>query len=516
MSAKILLIESDAAIASELSRALEARGLEVRITGDGKEGLELARDLRPDAVVLCVELPKMSGYSVCQKLKKDEALRGIPVVLTSAEATAETFEAHRKLKARADDYLIKPYAPGALLSKLGALLHLPDAPADAEELVTLDDVEELSGEIALIPEGERFDSSVALPDDDEDLKLLDSAFDSIAGGPRAEPPPLPPRPGGALVATAVGERPGEELQAPELLPSEDELAAGTEIDRLGEEADRALAALGAEEAGDGADIAGTALGDEPPARPLPVLPADEIDSQRLRDRVSELLIELAQARGELKDREAELERAQRGSGSELQAAREEAARQGEARREAEERVRRLEAQAGEAEERAAALEAQFREASERAGRLEQQGRGATERVSLVEEQLAALRLQVEETAQTASLKAAQVAALEAEASGLRSQVEAAQADLEAARAAVGGVRDDGERRVAEVQKRLQELEAVNAKHEERIVKAYQKIKSDEKIREKTRKALAIALQLLDERIAASPPKEPGEPAPRRE
>lgn len=515
MSAKILLIESDAAIASELSRALEARGLEVRITGDGKEGLELARDLRPDAVVLCVELPRMSGYSVCQKLKKDEALRGIPVVLTSAEATAETFEAHRKLKARADDYLIKPYAPGALLSKLGALLHLPDAPPDAEELVTLDDVEELSGEIALIPEGERVDPSVALPDDDEDLKLLDSAFDSIAGGTRAEPPPLPPRPGAALGATAVGERPGagEELQAPDLLPPEDELAAGAEIDRLGEEADRALAALGAEEAGDGADIAGTALGDEPPARPPQ---AADIDSQRLRDRVSELLIELAQARDELKDREAELERAQGGSGSELQAAREEAARQGEARLEAEERMRQLEAQAGEAAERAAALEVQAREASERAGRLEQQGRGATERVSLVEEQLAALRLQVEETAQTASLKAAQVAALEAEASGLRSQVEAAQADLEAARAALEGVRDDGQRRIAEVQKRLQELEAVNAKHEERIVKAYQKIKSDEKIREKTRKALAIALQLLDERVAASPPKEPGEPAPRRE
>ena len=60
------------------------------------------------------------------------------------------------------------------------------------------------------------------------------------------------------------------------------------------------------------------------------------------------------------------------------------------------------------------------------------------------------------------------------------------------------------------------MEAVNAKHEERVVKAYQKIKSDEKIREKTRKALAIALQLLDERIAGAPAKDPADPAPRRE
>lgn len=500
MSKKILLIENDAAIASELTRVLEARGLEVRVTGDGKEGLELARDGRPDAVVLCVELPRMSGYSVCQKLKKDEALRAIPVVLTSAEATEETFEAHRKLKARADDYLIKPYAPAALLAKLGALLHLPDAPGGGEEMVTLDDVEELSGEIPLIPEGERVRPSDALPAEDEDLRLLDNAFDSIAGEPRAEAPPLPaPRRPPDEGAAGADERPvgGEELRAAaELLPAEDEAVGHGEIDKLGEEADRALAALGAEEAGEGVDLAGGALGDEPPAAPPP--PSGEPDAQRLRDRVSELLIELAHSRDRAKGHEAE-----------LQTARAAAEREAQGRRDAEERLRQAEEAARQVEEKA-------RQASERAARLEERDHGASERVARLEEQLTALRLQAEETAQTASLKAAQVAALEAEASGLRSQVDAAQADLETSRAALDATRDDAEKRVAEAQRRLQELEAVNAKHEERIVKAYQKIKGDEKIREKTRKALAIALQLLDERIAATPPKEPGEPAPRRE
>jgi DNA-binding response OmpR family regulator len=173
MSKTILLIENDAAFASTLARALEARGLAVRVTGDGKEGLDLARDARPDAVVLCVELPRMSGYSVCQKLRKDDALKGIPLVLTSAEATEETFEAHRKLKARADDYLVKPFTPAALLEKLSLLVALPPAPGEGEELVTLDDVEELSGEIPLIPEGEVVRPQDALPEPDEDLKLLD-------------------------------------------------------------------------------------------------------------------------------------------------------------------------------------------------------------------------------------------------------------------------------------------------------------------------------------------------------
>jgi len=278
--------------------------------------------------------------------------------------------------------------------------------------------------------------------------------------------------------------------------AEDEASAHAEIDKLGEEADRALAALGAEEAGEGPGLPGGALGDEPPAAAPP--PAAGSDVRRLRDRVSELLIELAHAQDRAKGHEAE-----------LQTARAEAEREARGRRDAEERLRR-------AEESLRQLEEQARDASQRAAHLEEQDRGASQRAGQLEEQLAALRLQVEETAQTASLKAAQIAALESEASGLRSQVDAAHADLEAARASLEGTREDAERRVADAQKRLQELEAVNAKHEERIVKAYQKIKSDEKIREKTRKALAIALQLLDERIAAAPPKEPGEPVPRRE
>jgi DNA-binding response OmpR family regulator len=115
MSKKILLIESDPSFAREMAGALEARGLDPRITGDGREGLELARADRPDLVVLSVELPRMSGYSVCQKFKKDDALRSIPLVLTSAEATQETFDQHRKLKARADEYLLKPFDTAALL-----------------------------------------------------------------------------------------------------------------------------------------------------------------------------------------------------------------------------------------------------------------------------------------------------------------------------------------------------------------------------------------------------------------
>jgi hypothetical protein len=75
------------------------------------------------------------------------------------------------------------------------------------------------------------------------------------------------------------------------------------------------------------------------------------------------------------------------------------------------------------------------------------------------------------------------------------------------RTAAEGARADSDRRLAEARKRIGELEAQNGKHEERVVKAYQKIKTDEKVREKARKALAIALQLLDDRAVGAPSAE---------
>ena len=100
MPTTILLIENDAVFAREITEALEATGYQVRLTGDGKEGLDLAKEAAPAAIVLCVELPKMSGYSICQKLKKDDALKGIPLLLTSAEATAEKFGIGRAAQTR--------------------------------------------------------------------------------------------------------------------------------------------------------------------------------------------------------------------------------------------------------------------------------------------------------------------------------------------------------------------------------------------------------------------------------
>ncbi len=121
----ILFIDAEQPFADQTTSALRARGFSVTLMDDGKEGLDVAAADRPDLIVLCVELPKMSGYSICNKLKKDNDLKGIPLIITSKEATPETFAQHKKLKTRAEDYLIKPFSEADLLEKIGALIALP-------------------------------------------------------------------------------------------------------------------------------------------------------------------------------------------------------------------------------------------------------------------------------------------------------------------------------------------------------------------------------------------------------
>lgn len=118
MAATVLIIDAEEDFANHVAEALRQAGVEPSVTGDGKVGLDLARINVPSAIVLCVELPRMSGYSICAKLKKDNALKGVPLVITSSEATPETFEHHKKLKTRAEEYLKKPFDPATLVELL--------------------------------------------------------------------------------------------------------------------------------------------------------------------------------------------------------------------------------------------------------------------------------------------------------------------------------------------------------------------------------------------------------------
>ena len=94
---------------------------------DGASGLAIARALKPDLILLDVDMPGTNGFDVCARLKQDEATRRIPVVfLTGASTTDEKL---RGLDLGAVDYIIKPFDPAELRARVRASLrtkHLLD------------------------------------------------------------------------------------------------------------------------------------------------------------------------------------------------------------------------------------------------------------------------------------------------------------------------------------------------------------------------------------------------------
>ena len=119
---RVLIVESDSDFAQQIQMALRERGVSADIVNDANGALSYVKSSSPNLLVLCVELPGRSGYSVCNKLKKTKDYQGIPIIIMSSEATPEVFERHRELKSRADDYVIKPIAVGALLDRMATLM----------------------------------------------------------------------------------------------------------------------------------------------------------------------------------------------------------------------------------------------------------------------------------------------------------------------------------------------------------------------------------------------------------
>jgi DNA-binding response OmpR family regulator len=116
----VLVIDDSPTFRAEVARALTAAGWQVETAETGEEGLRVAADLRPAAVVVDGELPGIDGPSVVRRLRLDAALRTTPcLLLTASEGpTAEL----RALEAGADAFLRKEGDPARLLTRLSAML----------------------------------------------------------------------------------------------------------------------------------------------------------------------------------------------------------------------------------------------------------------------------------------------------------------------------------------------------------------------------------------------------------
>jgi DNA-binding response OmpR family regulator len=115
---RLLVIEDNPLLRTQLEGLLMAEGIEADFAGDGLSGLQMALASPPDVLVLDVGLPGLDGMRLCERLRA-EADRHVPVLMLTARDTLD--DKLQGFRAGADDYLVKPFAGAELLARCLAL-----------------------------------------------------------------------------------------------------------------------------------------------------------------------------------------------------------------------------------------------------------------------------------------------------------------------------------------------------------------------------------------------------------
>jgi len=113
MAKKILIVDDEPDILRATKVRLMSFGYEVITANDGKECMALLQTDTPDMILLDLRLPFMNGDEICLKIKSDEKLKDIPVIIFTASSDVTT--SNKVKESGADGYLIKPFDPGDLL-----------------------------------------------------------------------------------------------------------------------------------------------------------------------------------------------------------------------------------------------------------------------------------------------------------------------------------------------------------------------------------------------------------------
>jgi len=117
MAKKILLIEDDEFLRKVMLRKLKAENYDAVEAIDGKNGLKVAKEEKPDLILLDLVLPEVDGFEVLAELKKDKKLSKIPVIILSNLGEQE--EVKKGLKLGAVDYLIKAnFTSGEIIKRI--------------------------------------------------------------------------------------------------------------------------------------------------------------------------------------------------------------------------------------------------------------------------------------------------------------------------------------------------------------------------------------------------------------
>jgi len=123
LSLKILIVDDEVHLRTLLHQTLEDledEGVELHVATNGEEALAAIETLQPNLVFLDVMMPKLSGFDVCERAKKELGLSNVYIVLLTAKG--QEFDRQRGVEVGADLYMTKPFDPDSLLMKARAVL----------------------------------------------------------------------------------------------------------------------------------------------------------------------------------------------------------------------------------------------------------------------------------------------------------------------------------------------------------------------------------------------------------
>jgi two-component system phosphate regulon response regulator PhoB len=130
---RILIVDDERGLTQALEYNFTREGYDVALAHDGVEGLRKAQTLLPEAVVLDLMLPGLSGLDVCRQLRAGERTRALPILMLTAKS--EETDQVVGFTMGADDYVTKPFHTKVLLQRIKALLRRADGKGDTGDVV---------------------------------------------------------------------------------------------------------------------------------------------------------------------------------------------------------------------------------------------------------------------------------------------------------------------------------------------------------------------------------------------
>ncbi|WP_017732834.1 response regulator transcription factor [Nafulsella turpanensis] len=135
---KILVVDDEPDILEILQYNLEKEGYGVRVAANGRKGVEEARSFLPDLILLDIMMPEQDGVETCRQIREIPELQNVYVIFLTARA--EEYSEIAAFEVGADDYIVKPIKPRALMSRISALFRRESKKKKSSSKISIGDL----------------------------------------------------------------------------------------------------------------------------------------------------------------------------------------------------------------------------------------------------------------------------------------------------------------------------------------------------------------------------------------